>query len=127
MLCLIYQKVRRGRKPKNKKQKRRICYEHRQRKTGNEPHHLHHHIHSTHREGIGDSLGPRLIAGFTGGLVLYIPVRLFPQLGLIGSVIVMFVIGFLYVGVSSFLGGTLGSVVAFVLLLAAFIASLLFL
>ena len=77
--------------------------------------------------GIGDSLGPQLIAGFTGSLLLYIPVRLFPQVGLIGSVIVLFVIGFLYVGVVSLLGETFGSVVAFILLLTAFVASLLFL
>ena len=77
--------------------------------------------------GIGDSLGPQLVAGFTGGLVLYIPVRLFPHLGLIGSVIVLFVISFLFVGVMSLLGETIGSVVALILLLAAFIASLIFL
>ena len=77
--------------------------------------------------GTGDSLGPQIIAGFACSLLLYIPVRLFPQLGLIGSIIVLVVIWFLFVGVMSLLGETIGSVVALILLLAAFIASLLFL
>lgn len=77
--------------------------------------------------GTGNSLGPQIIAGFSGSLVLYIPVRLFPRVHLVGSIIVLLVISFLFVGVMSLLGETIGSVVALILLLAAFIASLLFL
>ena len=77
--------------------------------------------------GTDDSLGPQIIAGFSGSLLLYIPVRLFPRLGLIGSIIVLLVISFLFVGVMSLLGETIGSIVALVLLLDAFISSLLFL
>lgn len=77
--------------------------------------------------GIGDSMGPRIVAGFAGGLMLFIPVRLFPRLGLVGSIIVLVVISFLFVGVMSLLGETVGSIVALVLLLAAFIASLILL
>lgn len=77
--------------------------------------------------GTGDSLGPQIIAGFSCALILFIPVRLFPQIRLVGSIIVLLVETFLFVGVMSLLGETVGSVVALILLLAAFIASLLFL
>ena len=77
--------------------------------------------------GTGDSLGPQIVAGFTCALLLFIPVRLFPQVRLVGSIIIFVVESFLFVGVMSLLGETVGSVVALILLLAAFIASLLLL
>ena len=77
--------------------------------------------------GSTDDFGAIIIAGLTFAIMLYLPVRLFPQVRLIGSIIILVVESFLFVGVTSILGETLGSIVGLILLLAAFIASLLFL
>ena len=77
--------------------------------------------------GSTDDFGAIIIAGLTFAIMFYLPVRLFPQICLVGSIIVLLVESFLFVGVMSLLGETVGSVVALLLLLAAFIAGLLFL
>lgn len=77
--------------------------------------------------GSTDEFGAMMIAGLTIAIMLYLPVRLFPQVRLLGSIIVLLVETFLFIGVTSLLGETLGSIVGLILLLAAFIASLLFL
>ncbi|MDE6589190.1 MAG: hypothetical protein K2K53_02350 [Oscillospiraceae bacterium] len=77
-----------------------------------------------------DDFGVMIIAGLAMAIMLYLPVRLFPQVGLIGSIIVAVVEMFLFFLMSCFvtkiLGETLGAVLGLLILLAAFIASLLF-
>lgn len=77
--------------------------------------------------GMTDEFGPMLIAGLTFAIMFYIPVRMFPQVRLAGSIIILVVEWVLFVMVSTLLGETLGSVVGLILLLAALIASFLFL
>lgn len=74
-----------------------------------------------------EDFGATIITGLTFAIMFYIPVRMFPQVGPIGSIIILVVEWVLFVGVSSLLGETLGSIVGLILLLAAFVASLLFL
>ena len=74
-----------------------------------------------------EDLGALIITGLTFAIMFYIPVRMFPQVGLIGSIIILVVEWVLFVMVATLLGETIGSVVALILLLAAFIASLIFL
>lgn len=73
--------------------------------------------------GIGDAL----IGGVTIALVIYLPVRMFPQVGLLGSIIILVVEVVIVMVVLNLLGDTLGAIAVLILLLAAFIASLLFL
>lgn len=76
--------------------------------------------------GLTDNLAMQIFAGCLFGFVLYIPVRLFPSIGLLGSIIVLVVEVVVLTVVTSFLGETLGTIVGLVLLAAGFIASLLF-
>ena len=79
------------------------------------------------RVTLSGGIGPTIITGLTFATVLYIPIRMFPRMRLLGSIVILLVEVFLVVLVGQLLGETLGSLVALILLLAAFIASLLFL
>ena len=74
-----------------------------------------------------EDLGATIITGLTFAIMFYIPVRMFPQVRLIGSIIILVVEWIVFVGVASLLGETLGSIVGLILLLAALIASFIFL
>lgn len=80
-----------------------------------------------HATGMTDEFGPMLIAGLAFASMFYIPVRMFPQVGLIGSIVILVIEWALFVTVSTLLGETLGSIVGLTLLLAVLIASFLFL
>lgn len=77
--------------------------------------------------GTADGIGTMIIGGLTFSITLYIPVRMYPRVRLIGSIVILLVETFLVILVSQLLGETLGAIAALILLLAAFVASLLFL
>ena len=74
-----------------------------------------------------ENFGATIITGLTFAIMFYIPVRMFPQVGLVGSILILIVEWALFVTVSTLLGETLGSIMGLILLLAAFIASLILL
>ena len=74
-----------------------------------------------------ENFGATIITGLTFAIMFYIPVRMFPQVRLIGSIAILVVEWVLFILVSTLLGETLGSLVGLILLLAALIASFIFL
>ena len=74
-----------------------------------------------------ENFGAMIITGLTFAIMFYIPVRMFPQVRLVGSIAILVVEWILFILVSTLLGETLGSLVGLILLLAALIASFIFL
>ena len=75
------------------------------------------------RVTLSGGIGPTIITGLTFATVLYIPIRMFPRVRLLGSIVILLVEVFLVVLVGQLLGETLGSIVALILLLGALVAS----